>query len=110
MTCRKNVNALTTEEKAAFITAIKLMKAEEYVYVDNPNDPAHVRDRYPNITNTYDKYVLDHHIGMYTGTPGGWGSNFLTRNAVYRGPAFLPWQREFIRRFELDLDRLVPGV
>ena len=110
MTCRKNVNSLTTEEKAAFITAIKLMKAEEYVYVDNPNDPAHVRDRYPNITNTYDKYVLDHHIGMYTGTPGGWGSNFLTRNAVYRGPAFLPWQREFIRRFELDLDRLVPGV
>ncbi|WP_068034861.1 tyrosinase family protein [Psychrobacter sp. P11G5] len=110
MTCRKNVNALTTEEKAAFITAIKLMKAEEYVYVDNPNDEPHVRARYPNITNTYDKYVLDHHIAMYTGTPGGWGNGFLTRNAVYRGPAFLPWQREFIRRFELDLDRLVPGV
>ena len=110
MTCRKNVNALTTEEKAAFINAIKLMKAEEYVYVEDEDDPAHVSARYPNITNTYDKYVLDHYIVARTGTPGGWGVNDGVRNGAHRGPAFLPWHRAFIRQFELDLDRLVPGV
>ncbi|MEN2752710.1 hypothetical protein AAIR29_13870, partial [Psychrobacter sp. FBL11] len=81
-TTRKNLNTLTTEEKAAFINAIKLMKAEEYVYVDDPNDPIYVRTRYINITNTYDKYVLDHHIAMYTATPGGWGGNFMNRNGA----------------------------
>ena len=29
-----------------------------------------------------------------------------SRNAAHRGPAFLPWHREFLRRFELDLQRV----
>ncbi|MGM8909244.1 tyrosinase family protein [Psychrobacter sp. 1U1] len=118
MTCRKNVNSLTTEEKAAFINAIKLMKAELYAYVDDENDAAHVRALYPLINNTYDKYVLDHYMAMNWATPGGWDwaldpmspSLFMIRNGAHRGPAFLPWHRAYIRQFELDLDRLVPGV
>ena len=118
MTCRKNVNSLTTEEKAAFINAIKLMKAELYEYVDDEDDPAHVRALYPLINNTYDKYVLDHYMAMNWATPGGWDwaldpmstDLFMIRNGAHRGPAFLPWHRAYIRQFELDLDRLVPGV
>ncbi|WP_440454327.1 tyrosinase family protein [Psychrobacter sp. ASPA161_9] len=118
MTCRKNVNSLTTEEKAALISAIKLMKAELYEYVDDENDAAHVRALYPLINNTYDKYVLDHYMVANWATPGGWGwvedeedaDMPMIRNGAHRGPAFLPWHRAFIRQFELDLDRLVPGV
>ncbi|WP_351119098.1 hypothetical protein [Psychrobacter sp. SMN/5/1215-MNA-CIBAN-0208] len=73
MTCRKNVNSLTTEEKAALISAIKLMKAELYEYVDDENDAAHVRALYPLINNTYDKYVLDHYMVANWATPGGLG-------------------------------------
>ena len=32
------------------------------------------------------------------------------RNLAHRGPIFLPWHREFLRRFELDLQEEVPGV
>jgi tyrosinase len=32
------------------------------------------------------------------------------RNAAHSGPIFLPWHREFLKRFEKDLQRMVPGV
>jgi tyrosinase len=40
---------------------------------------------------TYDQYVDDHR-------------NYMS--SAHRGPAFLPWHREFLRRFELDLQAI----
>ena len=86
MTCRKNVNALTAQEKLDFITAVKAMKAN----------------------GKYNQYVKTHMDAMNHATPAS-GSP-LTRNAAHRGPAFLPWHREFLRRFEQDLQAEVPGA
>jgi hypothetical protein len=45
---------------------------------------------------------------MANATPPTVSSN--VRNSAHRGPAFLPWHREFLRRFEQDLRAEVPGV
>ena len=66
MTCRKNVNALTAQEKLDFITAVKAMKAN----------------------GKYNQYVKTHMDAMNHATPAS-GSP-LTRNAAHRGPAFCP--------------------
>lgn len=44
---------------------------------------------------TYDKYVNDHR-------------NFMVN--AHRGPAFFPWHREFLRRFEADLRSIDSSV
>jgi tyrosinase len=49
---------------------------------------------------TYDEYVLQHRNAM----------NDMARMPAHGGPAFLPWHRELLRRFELDLQRLDPSV
>lgn len=62
--------------------------------------------------STYDRYVVMHASAM--GQPSPWPEDPLyyapgftrTRNAAHRGPAFLPWHREYLRRFELDLQRV----
>ncbi len=89
MTCRKNVNSLTTEEKAALIRAIKALKAN----------------------GKYNAYVTEHHASMMHLTPPLIPPfDPAGRNSAHNGPAFLPWHREFIRRFELDLQAEVAGV
>ncbi|MDB9527114.1 tyrosinase family protein [Oscillatoria sp. CS-180] len=82
MAVRKSITRLSPSEKAQFVQGVKLLKAN----------------------GTYDTYVSSHVSAMATATPApGETPNTATRNAAHRGPAFLPWHREFILRFEQDL-------
>jgi hypothetical protein len=86
---RKSVDSLTAAERANLIAAIKALKA----------------------SGKYDQYINEHQTAMnqaavLPGEPND--PNF--RNIAHRGPAFGPWHRELLRRFELDLQAEVPGV
>jgi tyrosinase len=91
---RKNVKSLSSTEKKNFIDAVKALKAN-------------TKDRKLG-DNRYDDYVIWHAQTMMVSA----GSDASTdmRNLAHRGPIFLPWHREFLRRFELDLQEEVPGV
>ncbi len=86
---RRNVNSLTAAEKSDLVQAIKALKAN----------------------GKYDQYVREHDDIMKVATvlPGE-SADPHYRNGAHRGPAFGPWHREFLRRFELDLAAAVPGV
>lgn len=89
MRCRKNVRDLTDEEKQDFVDAVWALKQ----------------------SGKYDQYVKDHVDAMNRATPAPVEApNTSVRNAAHRGPGFLPWHREFLRRFEKDLRAEVPGV
>jgi tyrosinase len=89
---RKNVKSLSPTEKKNFIDAVKALKA-------NTKDKR-IGD------NRYDDYVLWHAQTMMIPA----GSDDTTRNLAHRGSVFLPWHREFLRRFELDLRKEISGV
>lgn len=89
MNCRKNVADLTPQEKADFVAAVKTLKAD----------------------GTWDGYVADHVAAGAEATPApGESPNTGVRNAAHRGPSFLPWHREFLRRLEGDLQAVNPDV
>jgi tyrosinase len=92
MAVRRNVVSLSADDRAAFVAAIKAMKARP--------DPDGVAG------NIYDKYVLRHSLTMQTPSPPHTDPNIC--NMAHRGPAFLPWHREFLRRFENDLGVPLP--
>jgi tyrosinase len=59
--------------------------------------------RIRNSISRYDQYVQWHAQAMGRMVDG-------VRNLAHSGPIFLPWHREFLRRFELDLRDIVPWV
>jgi tyrosinase len=73
---RQNQNALSPEEKVAFVKAVHALKGEKL--------PG-------NIYNTYDQFVVIHLQYEWYG---------------HRGPAFLPWHRWFLKKFEEALQRM----
>lgn len=92
MAIRKSITRLTDVEKAKFVEGVKLMKTAA--------PPAGETEA----SNLYDFYVVTHARSMGNETPPGDPSQ---RNSAHRGPAFLPWHREFILRFERDLQNVL---
>lgn len=80
---RKNVLHLTDDEKHELICAILKLKKK----------------------GIYNRYIAWHASAGRFHTPQG-----ADRNAAHMGPAFLPWHREFLRRFEEDLQSVAPGI
>lgn len=84
MGCRKNQATLTPAEKAAFVAAVLALKAA------------------PSVAGTasrYDDFVQEHIDSMTGGNV--W---------AHQRPAFLPWHREYLRRYELALQEHDPNV
>jgi tyrosinase len=78
MLVRKEVKELSEREIEAFVTAVRQMK-------EAPS-------QYKPSTNAYD-YFVELHLR-------------LMDYGIHGSPQFLPWHREFIRRFEAELQRL----
>lgn len=96
MAIRKNVRDLTSTEKQNFIRAIKALKASI--------SPTTGR-------SIYDEYVLWHSNATLREDPNdSSGSPGFRRNAAHAGPAFNPWHRYYLYRFERQLQSKVPGV
>jgi tyrosinase len=101
MAVRKNVGALTAVERSAFTAALKSLKSAPSRF----NPPTNGR---------YDDYVYVHMQAMLIFTiddrskpvaDGNWTlvSDMRMPMWAHRCPAFLPWHRELLRQFELDL-------
>ncbi len=78
---RKAVTSLTASEKAAYVAALLELKK----------------------LGKYDKYVHWHHHVMVPTVLPHEPRDANYRNGAHRGPAFLPWHREFLMQLEQDL-------
>src|SRR5215216_85693 len=82
---RKNVRALTPEERRRFIAAVQALKG-----VPSPHDPG---------INAWDFYVRLHLSAYYD-----------EQMPAHMAPAFGPWHRWFVLLLENDLQRVDPTV
>lgn len=85
---RKSVVDLSSQERIAFVRAVKRMKQIPSSYKDG--------------INAYDYFVELHTdaFGAHSDEHGG-----MVMPNAHMNPCFLPWHREFLHRFELELRR-----
>ena len=88
MITRKSVGSLTEAEKKAFVNALLELKHR----------------------GEYDKYVHWHHHVMVPTVLPYEPRDANYRNGAHRGPAFLPWHREFLMQLEQELRTIEPGT
>ena len=89
MGTRRDLTTLSSSEKKAFLDALIELKK----------------------SGIYDQFVEDHNDAMAQRTTlPGEIPHTSVRNAAHRGPAFLPWHREYLRRFELALQAVDSSV
>jgi tyrosinase len=89
MYVRKNLVNLTPLERKAFIDAVLALKEH----------------------SRYDQYIEWHHHAMMCATPlPNENPHWRFRNAAHRGPAFLPFHRDYILCFERDLQAIDPTI
>jgi tyrosinase len=86
MIIRKNVHTMTDTEKATLVRAFLELKRR----------------------GDYDHYVHLHHQVMIPTIRPDEPRDANYRNAAHRGPAFLPWHREFLMQFENNLRTIEP--
>lgn len=89
------------------------MNVRKNIYHLDDNERFRFFDALFRIKNSgvYDEFVDVHSRAMFTPTPAvGEPYNIFIRNAAHRGPSFLTWHREYLRLFELELQKEVPGV
>lgn len=90
---RKSATDLTSQEKAAFVNALDTLKN---TYRDGSE------------IDVYSEFV-GLHVGVMGFMTGGNGPSAGV-NAAHTLPAFLPWHREYVRRFERALQSVEPTV
>lgn len=88
MNIRKNIASLTSDEKAKFVNALLELKAR----------------------GKYDEFVHAHHHVMVPSILSYEPRDANYRNPAHRGPAFLPWHREFLLQLEQELQTVDSSV
>ena len=88
---RKNAATMPAAEFENFIKACVLLKSQLVT---------------GQSFSVYDQWVAIHGCIMGVRTPG----STMFQNMGHQNIAFLPWHREYVRRFELALQTVVPGV
>ena len=107
---RKDVKDLTPQEKQRFVNAVLALKRRPSSYtIFNPATNTTQTPR-----NAYDYFVELHQLAFGENhSPGhgqGGGGSMMDMPPVHGVDPFLPWHREFIRRFEQELQLVDPGV
>jgi hypothetical protein len=102
MRCRKNVRKLIVEYNAAADKTTTALYKFRQAIVALKSAPSRLAPPHTQ-ANRYDDYVYVHQQSMAGHPPSDPGPH-----PGHRGPAFFPWHREFLRRFEQDL-RTVSG-
>ena len=100
---RKDVKNLTAEEKQRFVNAVKALKSKPSPYTII--DPATGATETP--PNAYDYYVRVHQLALNELNSSGQAAGVTP---ITSKPAFLAWNREFLRRFEQDLRSVDPTI
>ena len=110
---RKDAKDLTADEKQRFVNAVLALKTRPSSYtIFNP-----ATNTTETPANAYDYFVRLHQIAFgenhtpgHGGGMGGQMMQMMDMPPVHGVDPFLPWHREFVRRFEQELRLVDPSV